>query len=328
MGQSRSENFCCPVRLIRLIAGSRLQYGVPRVPVSKITKKATGSERYIYAYGTQTHRYMRPIVAIGDTISSRSMPLYLQTVGRVKVTRRTSNAPLTPRTDRRDRLDVAVYRSGAWPLWTPQWDAIGNAWLPSDGAIADEARQDIEQVVNGYLRNETIARAVPFRQDIADRIRRLHTAAAAFAAALRAFRQGDGSREARSRLTACLVTAAEDDPHLERVPRDLRDIIQATDMVLADLDAEAPDVRPFKKWGAWDILIQRLHDIAVKHRLPTSIDNHKINDGDPVPFIDAIMAIETTLPENFQRYDTRASLAKAVLRILRNNRKSDAVSLT
>lgn len=247
--------------------------------------------------------------------------------------RRAPDAPLTPRTDRRDRVDAAVYRPDALLVWSPQWDTIEKVWLPSGGMLADEARQDIEGVVNAYIRRETIARAVPFQQDIAERISRLRTAAANFAAALAAFGQGDGSREVRSRLTTFLVTAKEDEPHLERLPRDIHDIIHAADMALtdlgedglapgADLDAEALDVRPFRIWEAWDVMVQRLHDLSGEHGLPTAIDNHKIQDGAPVPFVDAIMAIETTLPQYLQRYDTRASLANAMLRIARKNRKS------
>lgn len=135
--------------------------------------------------------------------------------------RRAHDAPLTPRTDRRERVDVAVFNPDALPVWSPHWDRIEEAWLPAGGAIADEARHGIEQILNAYLRREAIARHVPFQQDIIKRIRGLRTAATNFAAVLDAFGQGDGSREARSRLTAFLVTAAEDEPHLDRVPRDL-----------------------------------------------------------------------------------------------------------
>lgn len=91
----------------------------------------------------------------------------------------------------------------------------------------------------------------------------------------------------------------------------------------ADRNAEALDVHPFRKWDAWHVMIRRLHDAAEKHGLPTAIDNHKINDGDPVPFIDAIIAIETTLSADYQRYDTRASFVRAVLCIIRNKRNGD-----
>ena len=246
--------------------------------------------------------------------------------------RRASDAPLTPRTDRLDRVDVAVFTPDALPVWSPQWEMVEKAWLPDGGTISDVARQDIDLAVNAYLRREAIARNVPFRRDIAERINRLRKAAATFATAIEAFRHGDGSREARSRLTEFLVTASDDDPHMERLPRDVQDIIHAADMALKDLyedgnmpdnnaDAEFLDVRPFRKWEAWDVMVQRLHDIARKHGLPTAIDNHKIQDRDPVPVIDAIMAIEASLSADFQRYDSRASLAKAVLRIFCNNRK-------
>lgn len=248
--------------------------------------------------------------------------------------RRAPDAPLTPRTDRRERGDVAVFNPDALPVWAPQWDTIEKAWLPGGVVLMGEVRQDIEAVINAYIRRESIAREVPFQSDIAERINRLRKATATFATALAAFSQGEGSREARSHLAARLVTAAEDEPHMERVPRDLRDIIHAADMALADLNEEGItpdinaeveflDVRPFRKWDAWEVMIQGLHEIARKHGLPVAIDNHKIGDGDPVPFIDAIMAIETALPKEFQRYDTRASLAKAVLRIIRNGRDID-----
>lgn len=246
--------------------------------------------------------------------------------------RRAPDAPLTPRTDRRERVDVAVLNPDTLPVWSPQWEMVEKEWFPYGGTILDVARQDIEQAVTAYLRREAIARTVPFQRDIVDRINRLRKAAATFATAIEAFRQGDGSREARSRLTEFLVTASDDDPHLERLPRDLEDIIHAADMALADLhedgtmpdsnaDAEFLEVRPFRKWDAWDSMVRQIHETARKHGLPVAIDNHKIQDGDPVPFIDAIMAIETTLPADYRRYETRASLAEAVLRIIRNHRK-------
>ncbi|MGQ3674671.1 hypothetical protein ACT6QH_04110 [Xanthobacter sp. TB0139] len=231
-------------------------------------------------------------------------------------------------------MDVAVFNPDALPVWAAQWEPVERAWLPDGGTISDTARQEIEQVVNAYIRRESIARNVHFQRDIAERINRLRKATATFATALAAFSQGEGSQEARSRLTTRLVADAGDEPHLERVPRDLRDLIHAADMALAHLnedgttpdsnaDTEFLDVRPFRKWDAWEVMIQGLHEVARKHGLPVAIDNHKIGDGDPVPFIDAIMAIEATLPKEFQRYDTRASLAKAVLRIIRNGRDGD-----
>lgn len=231
-------------------------------------------------------------------------------------------------------MDIAVYGPDTLPVWSPQWHLIENAWLPDGGMISGEARQEIERAVSAYLRREAIARAVPFQGDIAGRIQRLRTAVATLARALEVFRQGEGSREARSRLSSFLVLAADDEPHLERLPRDLRDIIHAADMALEELrederahdkdaDSEALHVRPFRKWDAWDIMIPKLHDIAKKHKLPTAIDNHRISDGDPVPFIDAIIEIETALPAGFRRYDTRGSLAQAILAMLRNGRKGD-----
>lgn len=252
--------------------------------------------------------------------------------------RRAPDAPLTSRTDRRDRADVADFNPDTLPVWSPQWEAIEKAWFPDGGALSTEARQDIEQAVNAYMRREFIARTVPFHSDVKYRIEQIQKAAHIFANALSVFKQGDGSREALSRLTPFLATAADDDPHLERLPRDLDAIIHAAGMALADMnpdisaldtdaDAGALNLRPFKKWDAWNTMILKLYGIAGKHRLPTTINNNNIGRrdvaGDPVPFIDAIMAIEGGMMADYQRYDTRGALANAVLCLIRSNRKSD-----
>ncbi|MFG1478966.1 hypothetical protein V5F53_09915 [Xanthobacter sp. V4C-4] len=85
-------------------------------------------------------------------------------------------------------------------------------------------------------------------------------------------------------------------------------------MARAELNEDGPTLVADMDVEAWDVMVQRLHAAARQNGRPTDIDNHKINDGAPVPFIDAIIAIEPTLTTDYQRYDTRAFLAHVLRR--------------
>lgn len=153
--------------------------------------------------------------------------------------RRKPDTPIGVRSSRRERVDVAFVPR--IPNWKPDWEVIERAWRCS---IPPVARDEISQAVNVYLRDESLVRAAPFKDDVKKQLDHLRKAAKAFARAIVAFNHGPGTEEARARLRPLLPVAVEDQKsHLAKMAREADNVALASAIAIEELEGKAQPER-------------------------------------------------------------------------------------
>jgi hypothetical protein len=153
--------------------------------------------------------------------------------------RRKLDDPIGVRTSRRKRVDVAFVPR--IPVWKPDWDVIERAWRRS---VPLAVRDEIAQAVTVYLRDESLVRAAPFKEDVRKNLDKLRKAAETFARAIAAFNHGPGADEAGARLWPLLPVAVEDQKsHLAKMARDADNVALASIIVINELEGETQPVQ-------------------------------------------------------------------------------------
>lgn len=153
--------------------------------------------------------------------------------------RRKESAPIGQRAARREKVDVAF--GPRVPEWFPNWLLIETAW---DCVVPQAARSDLTDAVRTYLRDESLARAAPFKDDVVKKLATLHKAAEACAKAIAAFGRGAGAIEASARLRPRLpVDVDEQKRHLAKLARDADNLALAAKLALDELDGK-PEPEP------------------------------------------------------------------------------------
>ncbi len=150
--------------------------------------------------------------------------------------RRKPGAPVGLRSARRKKIDVAF--APRVPKWRPNWDLVEAAW---ECVVPDGAQAEISDAVATYLRDESFARAAPFKDDVVKKLVALRKASDAYAKAIAAFRRGVGSVEASACLRPLLPVVVEDQKsHLGRLARDADNVALAAGLALDELDGKPP----------------------------------------------------------------------------------------
>lgn len=153
--------------------------------------------------------------------------------------RRKADAPIGVRTSRRERVDVAFMPR--IPIWKPDWELIERAWRRS---VPSVARDEIAQAVTVYLRDESLVRAAPFKNDVRKILDQLRKAAETFSRAIAAFHHGPGTDEAGARLRPLLPVAVEDQKsHLAKMARDADNVALASTIAIDELEGKAQPAR-------------------------------------------------------------------------------------
>jgi hypothetical protein len=148
--------------------------------------------------------------------------------------RRKAGAPISARAARRAKVDVAFVPRP--PVWPPDWELIEKAWNRN---VLPAARNEIAQAFAVYLRDESLVRAAPFKDDVRKKLDHLRKAAEAFANALAAFTHGPGAEEAGARLRPLLPVAVEDQKlHLDEMAREADSVALVSALAIDELDGK------------------------------------------------------------------------------------------
>lgn len=148
--------------------------------------------------------------------------------------RRKEGASIGARAATRAKVDVAFVPRP--PVWEPDWKLIETAWKRT---VPPAARDEIAQAFAVYLRDESLVRAAPFKDDVRKKLDHLRKAAEAFTLAIAAFKRGSGADEAGARLRPWLPVAVEDQKwHLGRMAREADSVALASALALDELDGK------------------------------------------------------------------------------------------
>ena len=143
------------------------------------------------------------------------------------------DAQIGARAATRAKVDVALVRA---PVWQPTWEPVEAAW---GRTVPAAARDEIAQAVGVYLRDESLVRAAPFKDDVRKKLDHLRKAAEAFARAIAAFNRGPGADEAGARLRPLLPVAVEDQKwHLNKMAREADSVALASALAMNELDGK------------------------------------------------------------------------------------------
>jgi hypothetical protein len=148
--------------------------------------------------------------------------------------RRKPEASIGSRAATRAKVDIAFVPR--LPVWRPDWELIEKAWSRT---VPPPARDEIALAVGVYLRDESLVRAAPFKDDVRKKLAHLRKAAETFARAIAVFNRGPGADEAGARLRPLLPVAIEDQKwHLDKMAREADSVALASALAIDELDGK------------------------------------------------------------------------------------------